>query len=191
MITPNLVGVTKLRDPEFLDCIDIYNNEYFIVVRRDVPYILGFPIVMLEKIRNALGDWEITEINKRQIQRGKIFGKIAPDIGKIYILQEKKLPLFAFVRFTPFKTYPAIAGAFENQKLYYDHLWDYYKPYLPPFEIKRIMTARFLEHGEIERIDLWFYKENREEILGSMKIPKENIDKIENVLLYNAALWHH
>ena len=88
MIAPNIIGITKFRTPEFLDCIDIYDNEFFIVIRRDEPFLLGFPIALLDVIKKELGYDAVVEINKREIERG-VFGKEDPGLGKIFILKDK------------------------------------------------------------------------------------------------------
>lgn len=142
MIPLNIIWITTLRTIEFLDCIDIYNNEFFVVVKREDPWIIGFPIVMLNETKEKLWYTEIVEITKRQINRVEIFGKEDPGLGKIYLLMDKKNPIFAFVRFTPFKTYPTIANFFRNGKLFNDYLVEYYKPFLPPREVKRIIEER-------------------------------------------------
>lgn len=54
MIPLNLIWVTTLRTVEFLDCIDIYNNEFFIVVKREDPWLIGFPIAILEGVKKKL-----------------------------------------------------------------------------------------------------------------------------------------
>jgi hypothetical protein len=79
MIALNLISITKLRNPEFLNCIDIYNNEYFIVIRRDQPFLIGFPVALVDKIEADLGYNERENITKREIQRGD-FWKTEPGL---------------------------------------------------------------------------------------------------------------
>lgn len=176
MIAPNIIGITKFRTPEFLDCIDIYDNEFFIVIRRGEPFLIWFPIAILDEIRKELGYDEIMEINKREIQRG-VFGKEDPWLGKIFILKEKWARKYAFVRYTPNKTYPTIANCFKNGKLFPDNMWDYYKPIIPPHEAKRVMTARFLARWEAGRVDRAFFTKNRAAILETTDIPEDILAK--------------
>jgi len=177
MLAPNIIGITKFRTPDFLDCIDIYNNEFFIVIRRDEPFLLGFPIALLETLKKELGYTKTLEINKREIERG-IFGKNEIGLGDIFILVEKGIQKYAFVRYTPNKTYPTIARHFRNGKLFPDNMWDYSKPSIPPYEAKRIMTARFLARGELGKIDAVFLKKNRAAILETTNIPEAILAKI-------------
>lgn len=171
MIAPNIIGITRFRTAEFLDCIDIYDNDFFIVVRRDEPFLIGFPIILLDKIKKELWYDEIVEINKRGVERW-VFGKDGPGLGKIFILKDKWVQKYAFVRFTPNKTYPVIANHFKNGKLFIDHMWDYYKPILPPRVAKRVMTARFLARWETSRVDKTFFTKNRPAVLETTDIPE-------------------
>lgn len=114
MVPFNLIGITKFRTPEFLANIRIYDNEFFIVIKNDEPFLIGFPPIVLDRVVLETGFTETVKVTKRQVQRGETFGKEKPEIGKIYLLTEKGVPDFAFVTFMPFKTYPAVAGIFAQ-----------------------------------------------------------------------------
>lgn len=63
-------------------------------------------------------------------------------MGKVYVLRDRGKPAYAFVKFMPFKTYPAVARIFRDGKLFEDRLWEYYKPFLPPEEAARLIDER-------------------------------------------------
>lgn len=175
MIPINLIWITTFRTAEFLDCIDIYNNDFFVVLRRDVPCMIGFPIQILDTAIEQLWYEKIQYINKRQIQRGEIFWQDDAKLWTIYILMHNEDAIYAFVRFTPFKTYPTIAWIFKDGTLYNDYMIEYHKPFIPAREAKITMTNRFILNGMYQYVDRKFFQKNRNEILDKDRIPADNL----------------
>lgn len=180
MVQLNLIPVTKFRTREFLDCVDIYGNEPIVVVKNDQPFLIGFPCELREEFAANTG-WDAVEnVTKTQIQRAEVFGKDAPDPGKAYVLADRGAGKYVFVRYVHFVTYPAVQKLFERGKLFEDYMWDYPKPFVPPAEAKRTMTARLLKYRKYRHVDAEYFHRNKAEVLETAgRLAEDQVAEIE------------
>lgn len=160
----NLVPITTFRTAEFLDCIDIYNNEPIVVVKNNLPYLVGFPMTLVEAFKTKSKYTEEVPVEKSTIQRAKAFKGNYDEFGKVFILTQGKKKLYAFVRYQHHTTYPTVMGLFENGSLYNDLLWDQAKPFVPPYEAKLTSMARFLKYKQYDKIDRAFILKHEKEV---------------------------
>lgn len=178
-MTPlNIIPIEVFKTKDFLDCIDIYNNEPFVVIKDNVPHIIVFPGMLIEEFKKLVNWTEEQEILQEEIERTDIFNN-TPEYWKVFILKVREHTAFAIVRYQHHITYPAVQGLFKNWKLFEDYLWDYPKPYMDPKEMKRVMTTRFLIYGKYEYIDREYLKKNKAEILENLGIMVKEEQKRE------------
>lgn len=54
---------------------------------------------------------------------------------------------------------------FEDGKLFEDYMWDYPKPFVPPADAKRTMTARLIKYRKYRHVDAEYFRRNMTEVL--------------------------
>lgn len=73
MVPFNVIPAATFRTAEFLANVRIYDNEPFVVIRNDRPFLIGMPTAVLEEFRGIVGWDETVDVTRRNVQRGEAF----------------------------------------------------------------------------------------------------------------------